>query len=78
MTYEAPGLWAADGVCRQVDPEIFFTKPSADAVSLCQECPVLDVCAPWTLENFADNIGVSGGMTPHKREKLRRWGDLAV
>jgi WhiB family transcriptional regulator, redox-sensing transcriptional regulator len=64
--------WRARGVCREVDPEVFFPAPSepADAaVALCQTCDVQGACLAWALE-VGDCHGVWGATTPRERRAM--------
>jgi WhiB family transcriptional regulator, redox-sensing transcriptional regulator len=64
--------WRARGVCRSVDPEVFFPAPSepADAaIALCRTCDVQGPCLAWALE-VGDCHGVWGGTTPRERRAM--------
>jgi hypothetical protein len=64
--------WRARGVCRSVDPEVFFPAPSepADqAVALCRTCDVQGACLAWALE-VGDCHGVWGATTPRERRAM--------
>ena len=70
-----PGDWAGQGVCREVDPELFFAdKPDVHtnnrAKSICRACPVVGECLEWALDN--ERHGVWGGTTPDEREAFRK------
>jgi WhiB family transcriptional regulator, redox-sensing transcriptional regulator len=72
--------WRARGLCRSVDPEVFFPAPSepADAaVALCRTCDVQGACLAWALE-VGDCHGVWGATTPRERRAmLVAWRDDA-
>ena len=64
--------WRARGLCRSVDPEVFFPAPSepADAaVALCRTCEVQGACLAWALE-VGDCHGVWGATTPRERRAM--------
>lgn len=70
--------WAEKGLCRNMDPEIFFIDADADAdfpnpvaLAACDRCPIQAACLNWAMETNERN-GVWGGTTPRQREKLRR------
>jgi hypothetical protein len=52
-----------DAICADADPEIWF-RPELEplAVTICQQCPVLDACRRWALRAGIRH-GVWGGMT---------------
>ena len=66
--------WMADGLCRQVDHDLFFPevgdgKGSRDAKKTCQTCPVTQDCLEYALRNKERN-GIWGGMSEAQRRKL--------
>lgn len=71
--------WQYDGVCRSVDPEVFFPPDSErgpvrqlremQAKRYCQACPVLNQCRDHALL-IQEPYGVWGGLTPRERELL--------
>lgn len=64
--------WRTRGVCRTVDPEMFFpapNEPSDAAVALCRTCDVQGACLAWALE-VGDCHGVWGGTTPRERRAM--------
>jgi WhiB family transcriptional regulator, redox-sensing transcriptional regulator len=64
--------WRTRGVCRTVDPEIFFPAPGepADrAVALCHTCAVQGPCLAWALR-VADCHGVWGATTARERRAM--------
>lgn len=67
--------WHDEAVCREVDdPDLFFPergRSSSVAKALCADCPVLDRCLAFALEN-ADVAGVWGGTTPVERRQMKR------
>ncbi|NUP17372.1 MAG: WhiB family transcriptional regulator, partial [Streptomyces sp.] len=64
--------------CRTTDPELWFSRTSADrtrAVALCRECPIQTACAQYALDN-RDVRGVWGGTTLAERRSFhdgRPW-----
>lgn len=75
--------WMADGVCRTVDPELWFAEvgdyPSTQrAKALCNTCPVIERCLQFALDN-REPYGVWGGLTALERRQVRRrgWRELA-
>lgn len=68
------GGWALDGLCRQVDPELFYPdekEQGADAKTICNDCLVRTECLEWALNNNEQH-GVWGGKSAWQRNKLRR------
>jgi hypothetical protein len=64
--------WRARGLCRSIDPEVFFPAPSepADAaIALCRTCEVQGACLAWALE-VGDCHGVWGATTPRERRAM--------
>lgn len=74
ITLAVPLDIAEQGVCGQVDPELFFPEAGASTAipkRLCLSCPVLVECRDWAL---AHNVryGVWGGLSERERTRLRR------
>ena len=70
--------WKLDGVCRTIDPELWFPdapQTGALAKKLCRTCPVIEECLEYALEN-GEMYGVWGGMGNSERKLLRRRGKL--
>lgn len=66
--------WKADGVCRTIDPELWFPDaPQTGAVAkkVCRTCPVIAECLSYALRNN-EAYGVWGGMGSSERRFLRR------
>jgi hypothetical protein len=64
--------WRVRGVCRSVDPEVFFPAPneaSDTAIGLCRTCDVRGACLAWALE-VGDCHGVWGGTTARERRAM--------
>lgn len=66
--------WANRGLCREVDPDMFFPEKGGstnDAKGVCRECPVTTECLTYALENH-ERFGIWGGMSERDRRKLER------
>ena len=71
--------WQYDGVCRTVDPEVFFPPDSErgpirqrrelQAKQYCESCPVLERCREHALM-VQEPYGVWGGLTPRERDRI--------
>ena len=73
------GPWVADGLCAEVDSELFYPPANAaahDAKSICARCPVRTECLTYALE-AGERWGVWGGMTPTERKRLMKKGTAA-
>ena len=73
--------WRSRGMCRNVDPELFFPVgrgeqarlQTREAKAVCRGCPVLVQCAEWVLTTGADqDNGIWAGMDPDERRVARR------
>lgn len=67
--------WKADGVCREIDPYLWFaddgdTASTAVAKQVCRTCPVMQQCAEYAIPR-ADEWGVWGGLTAKERRRIR-------
>lgn len=67
--------WAARGLCREVDPELFFPHDgdkagASRARSICRECPVITQCAEYSIPR-SELDGVWGGLSVTERRALR-------
>lgn len=82
-TLPASDLWAYKAACAGMPLELFFGPPGerqpakslreADALSICQGCPVRPACQEDALAHEPRNQhGVSGGMTAEERIAERR------
>lgn len=63
-----------DGLCRQVDGELFFPEPGGsgrDAKKACALCKVTADCLDYALTNGIP-YGIYGGLSAHQRKKLLR------
>lgn len=66
--------WMADGLCRQVDGEVWFPEKGSsnrDAKRVCMACPVRAECLQYALDN-GEQYGVWGGLSVAERIKLRK------
>lgn len=66
--------WMARGLCREVDPDIFFPsqgESSARAKRICVRCEVREQCAEWGKD---ENFGVWGGRQ-RDRGRSRHYED---
>lgn len=71
--------WQYDGICRSVDPEVFFPPDSErgpikarrelQAKQYCHECPVLNQCREHALL-VHEPYGVWGGLTARERDRI--------
>lgn len=69
-----PEPWALDGLCNQVDPDIFFPEKGEStrpAKRICQSCPVIAECLEYALANN-ERFGIWGGLSERERRRLRR------
>lgn len=77
MPLQACYEWQYDGLCREVDPDSFFSPEAergprrhareAAAKALCARCPVIDACLDHALK-VKEPYGVWGGLTASERE----------
>jgi WhiB family redox-sensing transcriptional regulator len=66
--------------CQGKNVELFFVDPSepefrestAEAKSLCKQCPYVAECLEWAIKN--NEMGVWGGTTERERASLKRRG----
>lgn len=72
----APGQdWRDRAACQSADPTLFFSAHVAAAKAVCADCPVVEDCLRYALDN-REPIGVWGGLTVEERrqEWQRRYG----
>jgi WhiB family redox-sensing transcriptional regulator len=65
--------WMNDGLCRQVDGELFFPEQgnsSRKAKRVCMACDVTAKCLEYALTNDIRH-GVWGGLSGHQRKRLQ-------
>jgi WhiB family redox-sensing transcriptional regulator len=79
MTDRRDQEWMLRGACRGAPAEWFIGEsdgdddppyPSADALALCDRCPVQATCLEWAMAH--DEYGVWGGTTRYQRRQLLR------
>jgi WhiB family redox-sensing transcriptional regulator len=66
--------WMVVGICRQYPPDTFFPKDGVGverAIRICKECPVLQQCLEYALDNRMDH-GVWGGQSERERRRAIR------
>lgn len=66
--------WRDEGLCRNKEPELFFSnlaRDEAEAKAICRNCPVRSACAEWSIATVQP-YGTWGGMTEKERRKLLR------
>ena len=66
--------WMDDGLCRDLDPGMFFPSDGAGvdvARRICGECPVRGACLEFALRNRIDH-GVWGGASERERRRILR------
>lgn len=67
--------WMVDGLCRQVDPDLFFPDSGANttrhARRVCEACPVMDECLQYALDH-PGILGVWAGTTENQRRNMIR------
>ena len=61
-------------LCETEDPELWFPAPSDQAtsdraVAICKQCPVVQACAQFALDN-KEMLGVWGGLTEEQRRRI--------
>lgn len=69
-----PPAWVTEGLCAQVDPELFFPEKGGStrtSKGVCAACPVRVECLTWALEHD-ERHGVWGGLSERERRRLRK------
>lgn len=72
--------WMDDGLCKQVDPELFFVEKGGstkDAKSICLGCDVRAQCLAYALERN-EVFGIWGGLTYPQRRDLKKLAAAAT
>lgn len=70
--------WMAQGLCQQVDADLFFPEGRGAAIAnqteeakrVCNRCPVQRMCLEWALDT-GQHSGVWGGKSEDERRGLR-------
>lgn len=66
--------WVADGLCSQVDADMFFPEKGGstkEAKSICARCEVREECLSYAMAND-ERFGIWGGYSERERRKLKR------
>jgi len=75
ITNTGSDSWREDAACRGLLPDLFFPvrgyETAADALAVCDRCPVVEACLEYALVE-RENEGIFGGTTPKQRRALRR------
>jgi hypothetical protein len=74
--------WMADGLCRQVDADMFFPEGRGAAITtqieqakkICAGCPSKQACLEWALQT-GQHSGVWGGTSEEERRGMRQAPD---
>jgi WhiB family redox-sensing transcriptional regulator len=72
--------WQRQGLCAQVDPELWFPEKGGTpepAKRVCAVCPVLSECRAYALANI-ELFGVWGGLSDKDRRRMRRMKTAVV
>ena len=72
LVVKPPPPWMLDGLCRYMDPELFFPHEIAGvrlAQQVCQVCPVSNECYAYAMEHRII-YGVWGGTSENERRRL--------
>lgn len=72
--------WMANGLCREVDPDLFFPEYGANvtkhARKVCASCFVQDKCLDYALAH-PGILGVWGGMSERERRAVSKQRSVA-
>ena len=66
--------WQHEGICTQVDPELFFPEDGSkgfDAKAICRQCPVIHECLSEALAD-PSLVGIWGGTSANQRKLIRQ------
>jgi WhiB family redox-sensing transcriptional regulator len=66
--------WKDRGLCREIDPELFFPEKGGstrEAKKICESCEVRPECLDAALAN-AERFGIWGGLSERERQALLR------
>jgi len=77
----AKETWYSEGICKNVDPDIFFPERGAstrNAKAICRSCPVIEDCLDFFVRT-EQPFGVWGGVTGGQIRKvlIRQKSNLA-
>ena len=62
-----------EALCKQHDNNLWFdTHTQTQAISICQQCPEIDICRQYALTLPDDTEGVFAGLTAVQLKPLRR------
>jgi WhiB family redox-sensing transcriptional regulator len=66
--------WVSEAACRGYRTDVFFPKSmtddgAAEAVALCNRCPVQRECARYAIVNNIE-FGIWGGLSPRARREI--------
>ena len=65
--------WKEQGICGEIDPDLFFSENADDvkaAKQICGTCPVAEQCREHGLDTGPE-FGIWGGLTPAERRAAR-------
>jgi WhiB family redox-sensing transcriptional regulator len=68
------GSWLDEGACVGKFGDLWYedrSRHTDQAVAICKECPVADLCLQWALTT-GETWGIWGGKTAKERENIRR------
>jgi len=74
LNITTPPEWMTDGVCAQVDPELWFPEKGGstrEAKQLCARCPVHPECLAYALAHD-ERFGIWGGASERDRRRMKR------
>lgn len=66
--------WQTQGLCRGVNPDLFFPERGAstrEAKEVCKGCPVRPECLEYALKT-GQKFGIWGGLSERERRRIRR------
>ncbi len=74
MENSADTKWMAKGNCANKPPSLFFPSDGVGverAKTVCEDCPVLNQCLEYAIQNRIDH-GVWGGTSERQRRRIIR------
>jgi WhiB family redox-sensing transcriptional regulator len=72
--------WRERGLCREVDPELWFPQKGGsgnEARKICARCEVRSVCLAWAVESD-QQFGIWGGVSERQLKALKRQRRAAL